>query len=198
MTRVSRGTAAVVVAALGALVLVSALPTWVTGTTPTATGDLAVRVSGTAASPTTASIGLVIVAAGLLLGLAGRGMRIFALLAVIAGGAVAAGAVIIMLQQPEIVARAAAAEITSVRAINLPVGVTLWPYVSVVVLALAVAVAVWLITHLGTWASVGRRYETAGRTPVAAQGETIADQRVRARRKVMDDWDAISRGEDPT
>lgn len=197
MARLSRPAAIVTTAAMGAAVLISTLPTWVRGTTPTATGNLAVTAAGTSASPAAASVGLVIVAAALVLGLAGRVMRIGALLAIIAASVGAALTVVSFLTAPDVVAASAAADLTSVRAINTPVSVTVWPYLSLGILALAALMAVWILTHLGTWQQVGRRYETdAGSTP--DHGPAEHDPRARARLRAMDDWDAISRGEDPS
>lgn len=198
MTNVSRGRAAAIVTVLGALILLTTLPSWVSGTAPTATGDLPVAAAGTTASPTTASIGLVILAAGLLLGLAGRAARIGALIAVMGGGVLAAVTIIGFLREPEVVARAAAAEATSVRAINLPVTVTVWPYVAMTILVVAIGAAAWLITHLGAWASVGRRYQRAADDRPEPTRAAKKDPQVELRRQTIDDWDAISRGEDPT
>lgn len=197
MARLSRPAAILVVALMGAAVLISTLPTWVKGTTPTATGDLAVAAAGTSASPAAASVGLVIIAAALVLGLAGRAMRFAALVVVIAASVGAAVTVVSFLRAPEVVAASAAAQMTSVRAVNTPVSVTIWPYLSLTILILAVLVAVWILTHLGTWQHVGRRYETDSSS---APDDTahMHDSRTRERLRAMDDWDAISRGEDPS
>lgn len=197
MANLSRAAATVTTALLGAVVLVTTLPTWVRATTRTATGDLPVTVAGTSAAPGAASVGLVIIAAALVLGLAGKAVRVIALVGIIAANLAAGATVVMFLAQPEVVAASAAAELTSVRAINTPVTVTWWPYLSLAVLAIGIATSGWLLTHLGTWQAVGRRYEPAARaeaeTPVPA-----SDRQTRSRRQAMDDWDAISRGEDPT
>jgi len=197
MANLSRGAATVTTALLGAIVLLTTLPTWVRATTPTATGDLPVTVSGTSAAPAAASVGLVIIAAALVLGLAGKAVRVIALVGIIAANLAAGATVVMFLAEPDIVAATAAADLTSVRAINTPVTVTWWPYLSLAVLAAGIATSGWLLTHLGTWQTVGRRYQPAAR----AETETpppAADPQTRSRRQAMDDWDAISRGEDPT
>lgn len=197
MARLSRPAAILATATMGGAVLVSTLPTWVRATTPTATGDLAVTAAGTAASPAAASAGLVVIAAALVLGLAGRAMRFIALVVVIAASAGAAFTVMSFLRTPDVVAASAAAEMTSVRAVNTPVSVTIWPYLSLAILILAAVMAVWILTHLGTWQRVGRRYETTADASFDHEAQH-GDDRTRARLRAMDDWDAISRGEDPS
>lgn len=195
MLRISRRTAASLTGLTGVAVLVTTLPTWVSGSAPTATGDLTVSAAGTTVAPGTASIALVILAAGAVLGLAGRVLRVLALLGVIAGAILAALNVFAFLAAPEVAAASAAAEVTSVRAINEPVAVTVWPYLCLAVLAIGAGLGVWFLTRLGSWQAVGRRFETRGAPPPA---EDVADSRTRARRQAMDDWDALSRGEDPS
>src|SRR5690625_3018415 len=124
MAKFTRGAATMTTAIIGALVLLTTLPTWVRATTPTATGDLAVSAGGTTASPATASVGLVIIAAALVLGLAGKAARVGALVVVIVGSIGAAVTIVTFLAAPDVVAASAAAEITSVRAINEPVAIT--------------------------------------------------------------------------
>ncbi len=198
MAKLTRATSSLTTAAIGALVLLTTLPAWVRGTTPTATGDLPVSAAGTTAAPAAASVGLVIIAAGLVLSLAGRAVRVGALVAVIIGSAGAAATVVSFLANPEVVAASAAVEVTSVRAINSPVSVTIWPYVSLAMLALGAVAGLWLVTHLGSWQSVGRRYERETSSSRPARADLGTDPQTRARRRAMDDWDAISRGEDPT
>lgn len=196
MAKIGRGAAAGSTALTGAAVLLTTLPTWVHATTPTATGDLAVSAAGTAAAPVAVSVGLVVIAAGLALALAGRAVRVVALFVVIAGGVGAGTTVVGFLRAPQAVAASAAADVTAVRAINTPVTVTFWPYASLAALLLAVGVAAWLLLHLGHWQEVGRRYQPAERAPRSEPGP--ATPQGHARRQAMDDWDAISRGEDPT
>lgn len=196
MGRFTRGAATITTATIGALVLLTTLPTWVTATTPTATGDLAVSAGGTTASPATASVGLVIIAAALVLGLAGKAARVGALVVAIAGSVGAAITIVTFLANPDVVAASAAADITSVRAVNTPVSVTAWPYVSLVVLAAGAVTSLWLLTHLGAWTTVGRRYQPA--TQATPSTPAPGDRDANARRRAMDDWDAITRGEDPT
>lgn len=198
MGKLTRAASTITTAAIGVLVLLTTLPTWVRGTTPTATGDLPVTAAGTTAAPAAASVGLVIVAAALVLSLAGRAVRIGALIAVIIGSVGAAATVVSFLSTPEVVAASAAVEVTSVRAINTPVSVTPWPYLSLAALAAGALAGVWLITHLGTWQAVGRRYDVAPAGAAVVEAEVPEDPQTRARRQAMDDWDAITRGEDPT
>lgn len=198
MPKVTRGVATLVTASIGVVALLTTLPTWITGTTPTATGDIPVSAPGTAASPAAASMALVILAAGLVLGLAGRVMRVLALVAVIVGSIAAGVTIIGFLSNPDPVAASAAAEVTSVRAINSPVDVSFWPYLTLSVFAVGIGVTGWVATHIDTWGKVGRKYETPHRGDAVSDTSTSTDSQAQARQQAMDDWDAISRGEDPT
>lgn len=199
MVKLSRGAATVTTGIIGALVLLTTLPVWVRGTTPTATGDLAVSASGTAAAPAAASAGLVIIASALVLGLAGTAVRIVTLIAVTVASIAAGITVLMFAGDPAAVVASAAAKITSVRAVNDGVSLTVWPYVSLATLGLAAITGGWLLSHLGTWQNVGRKYQRPTVPPQEPTSPSAAlDSQSRARRQAMDDWDAISRGEDPS
>lgn len=197
MAETSRARAVGVVALLGAAVLGTALPTWIHASTPTPTGNTAVVVAGTSAAPGAASVGLVIIAAALVLGLAGRLVRIVTLVGVIAASLIGAATVAAFLAAPEPVAATAAAELTSVRAITTPVSLTWWPYLSLAALTLSALIAGFLLTRLGAWEQVGRRYQRPTEA-APSRGAPPADPSTRARRQAMDDWDALTRGEDPS
>lgn len=198
MGHITRARATIITAIAGFAVVLTALPTWVKGSAPTATGDTPVSVSGTTASPTTASVGLVIIAAALVLGLAGRVMRRVALVVAIAGVFLAGASVVGVLRNPAPALTTAAAEVTSVRAISTPPQLSLWPYISVAVLVSVGVLCVWLLTSLGRWGQVASKYRLASRSPSKGEGGEEGDTNTSQRMKAIEDWDAITRGEDPT
>lgn len=211
--RLGRGAAFVVVAGLGAALLGVASAPWLDVPVATAIARETVSVRGTTAVPAVPASALLLLAAGLALALAGRLTRALALVAVAGAGLAAAVGAVMLLADPTPAALAAAAEATGVRALDGEPRTTAWP-----VLGAALGVGAVVAPGVLAWAARawpeggGRRYEpaaagTAERTagersagqPLAGQpaGEPAAqatDERVRA----MDDWDALSRGEDPT
>ncbi|MBK5249271.1 MAG: Trp biosynthesis-associated membrane protein [Actinomycetales bacterium] len=198
----TRGRAVVLVLLVGVALLGSTLGTWVSAPVSTAIAADVVRVPGSDAAPVIPSAGLVVLAAGLAIGLSGRVVRILAAVAVALGGALSAFAAVELVRHPVRVAESAAGDVTGVRALDGVVSLTPWPYVAIVLGLVALALGVALPFLMGRWALVGRRYE---REPGAAAdgggapspGRSVAGSRVEHVR-AMDDWDALSRGEDPT
>lgn len=198
MANISRSRATLMTGFAGLIVLVTSLPTWARGSTPTATGTQVVKVSGTAASPATASVGLVIIAAALVLGLAGRWMRQVALVVVIVAVGFAIISVVGFILDPNPVVKTAAADVTSVRAITTTPDLYPWPYVALGVLIIVAVLNVWLLTQLGQWGQVGEKYRLATHKPTQQATTDHEDPQVVAKKQAIEDWDAITRGEDPT
>lgn len=189
-----RGRAVVVVVLLGLALFALTLPTWASAVAPTTVGTEVVTVGGADAAPGVASAGLVVLVSGLVLGLAGRVARVLAVLGVLAGGALAGVSAAVFLGDPEGSALRAAAEATGVRQLEGEVTVAPWPTVALVVAVLAVVVAAALPFLAGSWQRVGRRYERDQATGAeGGQGENRTP-----RGRAMDDWDALSRGDDPS
>ena len=68
-----------------------------------------------------------------------------------------------------------------------PVAASAWPTVAIVVGALDVLAAVWLVRGVPRWAGPTRRYQA---TPAPDGPAATVDERA--------DWDALSRGDDPS
>jgi hypothetical protein len=190
-----RGRAVLIVVVLGLALFGLTLPAWAHGVAPTTVGTEAVTVGGADAAPGVASAGLVVLVAGLVLGLAGALARVLAVVGVIAGGALAAVSAGLFLADPERSMLRAAAEATGVRRLEGGVTVAPWPTVALVVGVLAVVTGVALPFLAGSWQRVGRRYER-GAGAASAQPGRQAPRTSRGR--AMDDWDALSRGDDPS
>ncbi|WP_420110765.1 Trp biosynthesis-associated membrane protein [Pseudactinotalea sp.] len=186
-----RGRAVAVVAGLGLALFGLTLPTWASAVTPTTIGSDVVSLGGADAAPGVASAGLVVLVSGLVLGLAGRLARVLAVIGVIAGGALAGVSAALFLARPERGVLSAAAEISGVPQIEGDIAVAPWPVIALVVAALAVIAGAALPFLAGAWNRVGRRYEKGTDAPDVGAAQT-------PRRRAMDDWDTLSRGEDPT
>ncbi|HIZ36422.1 MAG TPA: Trp biosynthesis-associated membrane protein [Candidatus Ruania gallistercoris] len=185
--QLSRGAAVLVVLGGGALLLLSALPLWASAPVAvTLDAVAAAEVSGTDAEPVVPSAALVILAAGLAIGLAGRLARVLAALAVAGCGALAVVMTILFLRSPEPAVLAEAGNVSAVAELSGPVGVSVWPVVSVVIATVLTLLGLLLPWVMGTWARVGQRYERGARPVPGGTRQHVAD------------WDALSRGEDPS
>lgn len=162
--------------AVAAVILVSTAPVWFTAEAGAGT----VSVTGGRAAPGVAAGGVVVLAAALALALARRlGAALAAVVA--AGGALLAGASAVgAVGRAEDLLAAAAADQAGVDAIAA-VGVGPWPWVSAVVAAGGVVLAVVVGRSARGWTWVGARHEPVREGPTGG-----------------DAWDALSRGEDPT
>lgn len=178
-----------------AAVALSAVPTWVTARAGTALeGDVVVRVAGTQAAPEVVAAAVALLASAAALGLVGPvGRRVVAVVAAACGALVVAAAVGV-LRDPAGAATAAVAERTGVEPASPDVAVTAGPAVAVAVGALVVLLALGLARAPGAWAQRSRRHEVPGTTatPGAGRGPAADDDDGRA------DWDALSRGDDPS
>lgn len=193
--RLGRGAAVALVAVLGLALFGTALPAWARAETPTTVGSVAVAVNGADAAPGVASAALVVLVAGLVLALSGRVTRVLAVLGVVLGGALAAASAAAFLADPEPALRQAAGAVSGATELVGEPQVTAWPTLALAVAVLAVLVGAALPWLAGSWQRVGRRYETAAATPSAGpDGPATGTPRTRA----MDDWDALSRGDDPS
>jgi len=191
----TRSRAVWLLAALGGLSLAAAVPTWVSTTVATALEpQVAVAVAGTAAAPAVGAAALVVVAGGLVLAIAGRVTRWVALVfAAIGGGVVAASAVAVAVD-PVPAATSGAADAAGVTDLTSPVVVAPWPWVVVALGALTVAVAALAIAASRSWTATSSRHE---RTTVPRPGTSEARDQP-AVPDSHDDWDALSRGTDPS
>lgn len=189
-----RGRAVALVVVLGLALFGLTLPTWVSAVAPTTVGSEVVMLGGADAAPGVASAGLVVLVSGLVLGLAGRLSRVLAIIGVVVGGALAGVSAALFLLHPERAVLRTAAEVSGVPQIDGDVTVAPWPVIALVVALLAVIAGAALPFLAGTWGRVGRRYETGAESGDHGGGQVGRTPRGRA----MDDWDALSRGDDPT
>ena len=217
--RLKYGTILVAILASG-LALTASTQTWFSlHLTATSGHSGTLTVSGSEAAPAIAALSLAGVAFGGALALAGRILRyVLALLGlVLAAGVI--GSTASALADPvgtgiTVVSKATGiAGDSSVRAIVGHADATAWPAlalaggIAIAVAALGVAVT----GHL--WPVASRRYGATEESPTAERGaspsavdadarvddpDSAADVRARARDAAIDDWDELSRGDDPT
>lgn len=176
---------------LGAASLASAAPVWLRTSGATALAErVDVAVTGTTAAPGVSAAALVVVAAGLALGLVGRVARWLALGVVAAAGLVVAGSALGVILSPGSAARTAVAEATGVVATPEEVDVTLLPYVTVALGLAVLAAAAWAAVARVEWTRSARRFETRPQETRTDETSPPDDE--------QDAWDALTRGTDPT
>lgn len=167
---------------LGALSLLSAVPTWLSTTASTALDpSVDVTVSGTAAAPGVSAAALVVVAAALSLGLVGRVARWVSLVVVALGGAVIGGSALSFVLSPDAAARSGVADATGVATSGSDVDLSVAPYVTVVLGAAVLVVALWAAVTPVDWGRRSRRYDAPAtshgsgpRTAAATAGASTA------------------------
>lgn len=181
--------AALVVLAAAAAGLVT-VPTWVTVRVTTAlAGDVAVAAAGPDAAPQVVAGALALLASAAALALVGRFGRVVVGVVVAACGALVAAAGVAVLRDPAAAAAAAVAERTGVEPAGLDARLGAGPAAAVVVGVLVVLLGVAVTRAPGAWSQRSRRHEAPdGRT--AAAPPDGDDGR--------SDWDALSRGDDPS
>jgi hypothetical protein len=84
--------------------------------------------------------------------------------------------------------------VSGVPQIDGEVAVAPWPTIALAVAVVAVLAGVALPFLAGSWQRVGRRYERGSQAAAPAPGGQPRTPRGQA----MDDWDALSRGDDPS
>lgn len=185
-----RGRAVAAVVALGALLFGSTLPTWASAEATTTVGTQPVAVGGSDAAPLVASAAAVVLVAGLVLALSGRLTRVLAVVGVVLGGVLGVFASARFLADPRSPLEQAAAAVSGVREIAGEPDVTVFPVLALVIAGVIAVVGLALPFVVGRWERVGRRYEVGAPTTDA----TPQDRRGQSR----SDWDALSRGDDPS
>ncbi|HLS15821.1 MAG TPA: Trp biosynthesis-associated membrane protein [Beutenbergiaceae bacterium] len=185
----SRAKAVLIIGVLGAALFGVSMLTWVRADAATPLGAVPMQVPGIEAAPVVPTAGLAVLVAGLALGLSGRVVRYLAGGAALLAAAIALFSVIGVLTDPTSAAQTAAGEVGGVPEIDGAAQLSWWPWLAAMLAGLAGLAAAVLPFAGGVWAPVARRYERPG--TAAPAPATVAG---RARQ----DWDALSRGEDPS
>ncbi|MGN6127936.1 MAG: Trp biosynthesis-associated membrane protein [Humibacter sp.] len=195
---------AIIVALIGSgLALSASTQTWYTLHLTAAAGHAAtLAVPGSTSAPAVAALSVAGIAFAGALALAGRVLRyVLAVLGLVLAASIIGSAVSAMADPAgssiAVVTKATGiAGDASVRAVIASADATAWPALALtggILLALA-AVIVLVFGH--TWPSASRRYGAMKDAAEPVKGET--DAHLSARDAAIDDWDELSRGDDPT
>lgn len=184
----------------GAMAVISSTQTWLVVTLQD--GDHAeLLVTGAAAVPVLAPLGLAVLALGAALSIVGTVLRYaFGVLTVLIGGLLGYLSATIVLSAP---VAAVASTVTTATGITGLSGVaalvstitpTPWPALTLAVSALLLASGVFALATARSWRGSGRKYQSDSSTRTRADREPAAPRRFDA----VDSWDDLSRGSDPT
>lgn len=204
----SRRTALLAAAACGVVLLAVGATPWLLLPASTALSAEVLSVSGSQAVPAVPAAGVVVLAAALALAVSGRAARLLAAGAVTLAGSVVVLATGALVRGPEAAARAAVASATGVRPAEVAASLTLWPVVAGAVGTATCAAGVFLALASRRWQSApsGDRYERQPAPPAGTarsagsrpRGVRAATPDAAPRDRTREDWDALSRGEDPS
>ena len=190
-TSTGRRRAILVVLALALASLVSGVPVWLHTAGSTALQAVVpVQVTGTQAAPGVPAAALVLLAAGIAIGLAGRVGRWVVTGVVLLAGVLQTVSALSVTGDPEPIARTVVAGATGVGALTAPVTVTAWPWVAVAVGVAVVVVAAWLGATSRSWSRPSERHDAARSVHGAGASGVRGDDQAA--------WDALSRGHDPS
>ncbi len=202
MIRRGRLLSVVVTVLCGALGVISSTQTWLTVVLADGARH-ALEVPGASAVPVLAPLSLAVLALGAALSIVGLVLRyVFGALAVLIGGVLAWLTARVVFEHPVSAVASVVTESTgitgesSVANLVASVEATAWPAITLVVWAVLVIAGGFVLATAHRWSRTGRRYRTddAPRTasPASSRPHDAAGSHA------IDDWDDLSRGEDPT
>lgn len=190
LTRRAKSTSLLLILIAGGLGILSSTQTWLV--VGRADGGEALDVAGNAALPVLAPLSLTALATAAALALVGPVLRrLFATIAILAGGLLLVLTARILLQHPLDAIAPALTKATGlagdVALTSLIDGITTtaWPWVALSGWLLLVSGGLLALVTAGGWRGGGRRYRTA---PTPHEGPVDA----------VESWDELSRGTDPT
>ncbi|WP_194411801.1 Trp biosynthesis-associated membrane protein [Microbacterium cremeum] len=195
--RRARLIAVVVTVACGALGVISATQTWLAVVLDDGAGHV-LEVPGASAVAVLTPLSLAVMALGAALSIVGLALRYaFGALSVLIGGVLAWQTARVAFEHP---VGAVASVVTDATGITgesavadlvASISATAWPVVTLVGWLLLVVAGAFTLATARAWGGTGRRFRTdEAAHPGAAAGSRPHD--------AIDDWDDLSRGEDPT
>jgi hypothetical protein len=197
VTRRARLLAVIATVLCGGLGVISSTQTWLTVVLDDGAAH-GLDVAGAAAIPVLAPLSLAVLALGAALSIVGTVLRYaFAALAVIIGVILAWASAQVAFGDPASAVASTVTESTGIAGASgiadMVAGITAtaWPPITVAVWIVLIATGIFTLVTARRWSGTGRRY----RTDDAAQATGPAGSRPH---DAIDDWDDLSRGEDPT
>lgn len=188
--RPGRGRAAGVLLVLAGLTAVVAVPTWFTTTGTTALqGTVTVEATGSQVAPAILAAAVAILAAVAAVGLVGRVGRWVVAVVVVACGVLVVATTLGVTADPVAAVTPVVAAETGVGTLAGPVVTSVWPWAAVGVGILDVVAGAWFVRASRAWSGPSQRHEAAPAGP-ASSAAAEPDER--------SDWDALSRGDDPS
>ena len=210
MIRRARLLAVAAMVLCGALGVISSTQTWLNVVLQDGARH-ALEVPGASAVPVLAPLSLAVLALGAALSIVGLVLRyVFGALAVLIGGVLAWLTARIVFEHPVSAVASVVTESTgiagesSVAKLVASIDATAWPAVTLVVWIALIAAGGFVLATAHNWSRTGRRYRTDEVAPASAsagaRGRTEDGPRPHdaAGSRAIDDWDDLSRGEDPT
>ena len=189
--RGGRGRAAAVLLVLAGLTALSAVPVWFTTSGTTALeGTVQIRVAGTQVAPGILAAAVAILAAVAAIALVGRVGRWVVAVVVAGCGLLVVASTVSALADPAAAVAPVVASQTGVGHLAGSVTTSVWPTIAIAVGVLDIAAALWLVVVSRRWAGPTRRYSSDEPTSAGEGPPAPADERA--------DWDALSRGDDPS
>lgn len=196
MIRRARLLAVVVTVACGAIGVISSTQTWLTAVLDDGV-EHALEVPGASAVPVLAPLSLAVLALGAALSIVGLVLRyVFGALSVLIGLVLAWLSAQVAFARPVSAVASVVTESTgiagesSVSDLVASITATPWPAITLAGWVLLVAAGLFTVATALTWTATGRRYRTEESARSASGGSRPHD--------AIDDWDDLSRGEDPT
>ncbi|MFC8683044.1 Trp biosynthesis-associated membrane protein [Microbacterium ureisolvens] len=202
MKRRARLLSVAVIVLCGAIGVISSTQTWLT-VVLTDGAHHALEVPGASAVPVLAPLSLAVLALGAALSIVGLALRyIFGALALLIGGVLVWLTALVVFQHPVSAVAAVVTESTgiagedSVAALVASIQATPWPAVTLAAWAVLILAGVFVLATAHTWSRTGRRYRTDDTARAAGPAGSRPHDATGSRS--IDDWDDLSRGEDPT
>lgn len=195
--RRARLVAVVATVACGALGVIASTQTWLTVLLDDGAGHV-LEVPGASAVPVLTPLGLAVMALGAALSIAGLVLRyVFGALSVLIACVLAWQTARVAFEHPVGAVASVVTEATgitgesSVAELVASISATPWPAVTLAGWVVLVVAGAFTLVTARTWAGSGRRYRVDDPArPAEAAGSPPHD--------AIDDWDELSRGEDPT
>lgn len=210
MTRRARLIAVAAMVLCGALGVISSTQTWLTVMLEDG-AQQALEVPGASAVPVLAPLSLAVLALGAALSIVGPALRyVFGALAMLIGGVLAWQTARVVFEHPTSAVAAVVTESTgiagesSVAKLVASIDATAWPAMTLVVWVVLIAAGIFVLATAHGWSRTGRRYRTddaaqpAGRAASRSGAEDGPRPHDAAGSRAVDDWDDLSRGQDPT